>query len=652
MHIVNSDPINSLFITANPFNWLEVSLRYADINIFKYSNYRSFSGDQTYKDKSFNLKVKLIEETMTTPELSIGFRDFIGTGRFSGEYIVSSKRIGSFDFTVGLGWGSMSSVYGIKNPLIDLSRDFTFRGYEDWGKGGDLELDRWFKGAKASAFYGLEYLNNRSGIRFKLDYDNSNPFNLPKKSDYGFGLSIPASKFLDINLFRHRGTDIGFGFSYKADYSKEIFQKKEIIPVINFSEKDKKLLAEKDKVFAGTINILLKEFEIFAQSMSFDGKDLEIIVDQARYKNLNLATKRTIQLIKEVLDTREIEKVTITHRVGNVDTSSVSFTYQKFLSFLENNYSAPELMRHLEYKNYYPSSESNNIFTGIINYPIVYGGIRPDLKNHVGAPEAFYSGQLGILASGGVRMNKNSSFDGTISISLYENMDQLRLKAWSRLPKVRSDIREYLKEQYAIKDLNFTYMFDPIYKRNLLFFGGLRIGLFEEMYGGIGGEVLLRDISKPWYLTANYYWAKQREFNQRFSFRKYETFTGHLNFIWDTPLEGMKLILSAGRYLAKDSGVTLNLSKTFKTGFTLGFYATRTDISYEEFGEGSFDKGIYFSIPLDLVSKNYNRNNARFVWKNLTRDGGAMMAGGLDLHGYVENTSERFLNYYREGFNK
>ena len=32
LHLVNSDPINSLFIIANPFNWMEVSLRYADIN--------------------------------------------------------------------------------------------------------------------------------------------------------------------------------------------------------------------------------------------------------------------------------------------------------------------------------------------------------------------------------------------------------------------------------------------------------------------------------------------------------------------------------------------------------------------------------------------------------------------------------------------
>ena len=59
------------------------------------------------------------------PELSIGFRDFIGTGKFSGEYIVSSKKIGDFDFTVGLGWGSLSDpADGLENPFIDIDEFF------------------------------------------------------------------------------------------------------------------------------------------------------------------------------------------------------------------------------------------------------------------------------------------------------------------------------------------------------------------------------------------------------------------------------------------------------------------------------------------------------------------------------------------------
>ena len=137
---------------------MEVSLRYADVNTDKYSPYKSFSGDQTFKDKSFNLKIKLIEETERSPELSIGFRDFIGTGKFSGEYVVTSKKIGDFDFTVGLGWGALSESEGIKNPLIDIDESFSFRP-RDFGEGGNIQFKRWFKGPKASTFYGLSLIH-------------------------------------------------------------------------------------------------------------------------------------------------------------------------------------------------------------------------------------------------------------------------------------------------------------------------------------------------------------------------------------------------------------------------------------------------------------------------------------------------------------
>ena len=68
--------------------------------------------------------------------------------------------------------------------------------------------------------------------------------------------SYPASNFIDINLFRHRGTDIGFGISYKANYSKDLISKNEFIPEIYFNDSDKKLW-ERDDVFSGTINTLL-----------------------------------------------------------------------------------------------------------------------------------------------------------------------------------------------------------------------------------------------------------------------------------------------------------------------------------------------------------------------------------------------------------
>ena len=61
--------------------------------------------------------------------------------------------------------------------------------------------------------------------------------------------------------------------------------------------------------------------------------------------------------------------------------------------------------------------------------------------------------------------------------------------------KVRSDIREYLKEgKRGISRLTLTHIFDPVYKKNGLFVYGLKFGIFETMYSGFGSEILYRDM--------------------------------------------------------------------------------------------------------------------------------------------------------------
>ena len=142
--------------------------------------------------------------------------------------------------------------------------------------------------------------------------------------------------------------------------------------------------------------------------------------------------------------TREIENVRIVYQINNLNTGSVEFPLRIFLNYLENSLSIPELRKALIYENYTKKIDYDEIFRGEIAFPILFGGIRPDIKNHIGAPEAFYSGQLGLFVGGGIKFNKQSVLDGTLSLSLFENLDQLRLKSFSRLPKVRSDIREYL----------------------------------------------------------------------------------------------------------------------------------------------------------------------------------------------------------------
>ena len=52
------------------------------------------------------------------PAISLGVQDFIGTGVFSGEYVVGTKTVGPLKASVGLGGGAVTDRTTVfKNPL-------------------------------------------------------------------------------------------------------------------------------------------------------------------------------------------------------------------------------------------------------------------------------------------------------------------------------------------------------------------------------------------------------------------------------------------------------------------------------------------------------------------------------------------------------
>jgi len=101
----------------------------------------------------------------------------------------------------------------------------------------------------------------------------------------------------------------------------------------------------------------------------------------------------------------------------------------------------------------------------------------------------------------------------------------------------------------------------------------------------------------------------------------------------------LHLKTSYGKYLAKDKGFTFDLSRQTQSGFRAGFFFSRTNITYEQFGEGSFDKGFYIQIPLDLFTRSHNGDFYNFKIKTLTRDGGAKLNLANDIFGLINNSN-------------
>ncbi len=68
-----------------------------------------------------------------------------------------------------------------------------------------------------------------------------------------------------------------------------------------------------------------------------------------------------------------------------------------------------------------------------------------------------------------------------------------------------------------------------------------------------------------------------------------------------------------------------DVSKRFDSGITIGAYAAKTNLTAEEYGEGSFNKGFYVSIPLDVITVKPSTSRASMTWEPITRDGGQML---------------------------
>ena len=104
---------------------MEGAFFYNDTNTIRYADIDGEGigglGIQSHKDKGFNFKLKLLDESRFLPQVAVGMEDFAGTGVWSSEYIVATKLINNFDITLGLGWGK----YGTRGSL-DLNPLYTW----------------------------------------------------------------------------------------------------------------------------------------------------------------------------------------------------------------------------------------------------------------------------------------------------------------------------------------------------------------------------------------------------------------------------------------------------------------------------------------------------------------------------------------------
>ena len=215
----------------------------------------------------------------------------------------------------------------------------------------------------------------------------------------------------------------------------------------------------------------------------------------------------------------------------------------------------------------------------------------------------------------------------------------------SRLPAVRTDQNRYAQYDTTLEQLYVERRWKP--GHNL--YARATAGLFESMYGGLSGEVLWKPVDSRLGLGVELNYVRQRDFDQRFSFRDYDVLTGHASAYLELP-KNYLMQVDAGRYLAGDIGASFSLVRTFDNGWRLGGFFTLTDVSAEDFGEGSFDKGITLTIPLGWLVGQPSRNAYGFTIRPVQRDGGQRVAVPGRLYGPVREAHRASLAGQRARF--
>ncbi|MGO4851348.1 YjbH domain-containing protein [Phaeovulum sp. W22_SRMD_FR3] len=593
-------------------------------------------GNEDLYDRSFDMQFQLMDEGPIRPAIAIGLRDIVGTGVYSSEYIVATKSIGPrLRVTGGLGWGRLGSTGAIGSFGAREPYDFS-------STGGKFNAGQWFKGDFAP-FAGVAYMLNDK-VTLKAEYSSDGydretaVGEMKAKSQLNFAVDYRFNDNVNVTGYYMYGNKVGLQFNLNIDPRKPPFPSGiETAPQPVLPRPSR---AADPEGWAGTWSedptarpaiqnaaaaALAKDGQII-ESMSLSATRAEVRVSNETYGAEPQALGHTARILTRALPP-SVETIVITPVTRGIPASSITFR-RSDLESMENGNSYDLLPRIGISDSRAAGTEELHLTEGL--FPRFKWALTPYAEASIFDPDDPFRIDLGLTLAGSYEFRPGLVLSGAINQRAIGNLSDSTRVSDSTVYHVRSDLVEYQKRgDLAIQNLQLAWYGHPaenVYSR-------VTVGLLERMYGGISTEILWKPVDSRLALGVELNYVQQRGFDQRFDFRDYRTATGHASVYYDIGA-GFNTELDVGRYLAKDWGATLTVDREFSNGWRVGAFATVTDMSADDFGEGSFDKGIRVTIPVAWTTGKPSVNKVNTVIRPLNRDGGAR----LDVDGRLYDT--------------
>src|SRR4030043_1720731 len=284
------------YVGVTPFEGLEI---FGRVTRIEGVGTRLGKGYGDYKDRSFELKYQFIPEGKYTPAIAVGLMDPHGTRLYPSQYIVASKQIYPFDFTLGFGNGRFG-----EKPLPSRGEGIKIEMVSDpkrW-----LRDSQFFWGIQFAPSEKYAFMSEYSPILYHkqtTDPAQQKYFKETVPSKYNFGLRWAPFKWTELDLSYQRGDTVGVQLSLNFDIGKPM------LPIIDLPYREK--LEDRLLPFQKRIGNALFYSGFSDIGITVLGDELWIDLQNDRYfystKALGVVTETIMPLIPE-----SIQRVNIT----------------------------------------------------------------------------------------------------------------------------------------------------------------------------------------------------------------------------------------------------------------------------------------------------------------------------------------------------
>ncbi len=620
-------------------NRLSASARYSIVDVYDDPTTNILSDEF---ERSFDFHYRLNNEGAFLPAFAVGVRDMFTPGRFGSEYVVATKSIGdNLTVTGGIGWGAMGTRDGFSNPFSGLDERPVF---DDADSDGQLASDYWFRG-DAAAFGGLTYqFNERWGAVAEYSSiaypEASGSPALDGTSPYNFGVTYRPRPGVQLSLASLYGSEVALSGTFTLNANNRpamsgIDAAPAPIKARSAAERNEQTWDRTTAPEAGLRAALTALLEI--EGLTLTGLEVTDTTARVRYTNGRYrsdaqAMGRVARMMTQVMP-NSVQTFTVEPQKRGIPVSAVTFA-RSDLEDLENRPgAAAALYQRAEFAD---AGRVDSVPAAQTDDPRFSWGLGPYLTINPFGSNGSVALDTGLSLRGRYEFSPRLVASGAIVQSIVKaDADDPTEATSNGIHKVRTNGSFYGDDGVPVlQNLTLSYFGRP--GNNL--YSRATVGYLERMYGGISTELLWKPVDSPFGLGGELNYIAQRNTDMAFGFDEfeYDVVTGHLSAYYDLG-NGIHTQLDVGRYLAGDWGATVSIDREYDNGVRIGAYFTQTEISYDDFGDGSYNKGVRISIPQDFFTGQPTRRSYGTTIRTRSGDGGAQLEVDGRLYGIVRD---------------